>query len=60
MVTIIMTVRYRPDLVRVCLDCLFQYTDEEFKLIVVEDGTPGYEKERTLEPRGISKRSMPS
>ena len=38
MVSIIVTVRFRADLVRVCLDSLFQYTPEEFELILVHEG----------------------
>lgn len=37
MVSIIVPVRYRPDLTRVCLDSIFNYT-QDFELIVVQEG----------------------
>ena len=37
MTSIIMPVRFRPDLTRVALDSLFKYT-QDFELILVQDG----------------------
>src|SRR5574343_775370 len=39
MVSIIIPVRFRPDLVRVCLDSIIKYTnDVEYEIIVVQEG----------------------
>jgi len=38
LISIIIPIRNRPDLFRVCLDSLFKYTSEPFELIIVQDG----------------------
>ena len=38
LVSIIVPVRYRPDLTAVALDSLFKYTPENFELILIQEG----------------------
>jgi len=38
MVSIIVPIRYRADLTRVCLDSIMQYTTVDFELIIVQEG----------------------
>ena len=38
MISIIVPVRFRPDLFQVCLDSLVKYTHEDYELIVIQEG----------------------
>jgi len=38
LVSIIIPVRFRPDLLRVCLDSIIAYTPEKYEFILVCDG----------------------
>lgn len=38
LVSIIIPVRYRPDLTRVCIDSILKYTQSEYEIIVVQEG----------------------
>ena len=38
MISIIIPVRYRPDLIRVCIDSVINYTKPDYELILVQEG----------------------